>query len=46
MSHEGVKWIVVTTQGVRRFTSTEHMTNYVKKRENIILSITNVQERK
>lgn len=46
MLPKGIKWLVVTAQGVRGFTNTEHMTNYVKKRENIILSIANVQERK
>lgn len=46
LNMEGVKWIVVTTHSVRTFTSTEYMTSYVKKRENIILSIAHVTERK
>lgn len=46
MVNKGIKWLVVTTRGVRGFTCTEYMINYIKKRENIILSIAHVQERK
>lgn len=46
MINKGTKWLVVTTRGVRTFTSTEYMTNYIKKRENIIVSIVHVTERK
>lgn len=37
--NKGIKWLVITTQGIREFTSTEYMTNYIKKREDIIISI-------
>lgn len=43
--YKGVKWIVITTHGMKYFTNSEYMTNYVKKRENIIISITRVAER-
>ena len=46
MISKGTKWIVVTTRGVRTFTNTEYMTNYVNKREDMILSIARVAERK
>lgn len=38
--NKGVKWLVITTHGMKYFTNTEHMANYVKKREEIVISIT------
>lgn len=37
--NKGIKWLVITTHGIKYFTDTEYMTNYVKKREDIIISI-------
>ena len=45
MINKGTKWIVITTRGVRTFTSDEYMLNYAKKRTGMILSITRVTER-
>lgn len=42
MISKGTKWIVVTKRGVRTFTNTEYMINYLKKRARMVVSVVQV----